>query len=204
MLTRFKSLEFGQRMYAVSKQNQSIFFDPGYLSEDVLGEVINQIEGPLGIFLTHGHFDHLNGIPQIQNAFGDIPVFMNSLDGSLLTQNRLLQFVTKSKSTPFLLQNYLSLEDPLSVEILDKFDIEKISTPGHTPGSTCFLYNRTLISGDTLIRRESGPTMLPGGDSASMRQTLANLKANNGFDTIAPGHGDFFSKVDLDWTIDGL
>ena len=119
-------------------------------------------------------------------------------------QNRLLQFVTKSKTTPFLLQNYFGLEDPLSEEILNKFKIEKISTPGHTPGSTCFLYNRALISGDTLLRREFGPTMLPGGDSASMRQTLANLKANNGFDTIAPGHGDFFSKVDLDWTIDGL
>ena len=204
MLARFKTLEFVQRMYAFSNQNQSLIFDPGYLSEGVLAEVINQIESPLGIFLTHGHFDHLNGIPQIQKAFGDIPVFMNPLDGSLLTQNRLLQFVTKSKTTPFLLQYYFSLEDPLSVEILDKFKIEKISTPGHTPGSTCFLYDRTLISGDTLIRREFGPTMLPGGDSASMRQTLANLKVNNGFDTIAPGHGDFFSKVDLDWTIDGL
>jgi hydroxyacylglutathione hydrolase len=204
MLARFKTLEFGQRMYVVSKGNQSIFFDPGYLSKDVLVEVINQIESPVGIFLTHGHFDHLNGIPQIQNAYGDIPVFMNPLDGTLLTQNRLLQFVTKSKTTPFLLQNYLSLEDPLSVEILDKFKIEKISTPGHTPGSTCFLYDRTLISGDTLIRKDFGPTMLPGGNPASMRQTLIKLNANNRFDTIAPGHGDFFRKVDLDWIIDGF
>jgi hydroxyacylglutathione hydrolase len=204
MLTRFKTLEFGQRMYAVSEQNQSIFFDPGYLSEDVLAEAMNQIKSPLGIFLTHGHFDHLNGIPQIQNAFGNIPVFINPLDGPLLTQNRLLQFVTKSKTPPFLLQNYFSLEDPSSMEILYRFKIEKIYTPGHTPGSTCFLYNRTLISGDTLMRGEFGPTILPGGDKASMRQTLIDLKASSGFDTIAPGHGDFFSKLDLDWTNDGL
>jgi hydroxyacylglutathione hydrolase len=204
MLTRFKSLEFGQRMYAVSNDIHSIIFDPGYLSEDVLVEVTSRVEKPKAIFLTHGHFDHLNGVPQIQKVFGDIPIFMSPLDEPLLKQNRLLQFVTKSKTVPFLLENYLSIEDPLSKTILDKFKIKTIPTPGHTPGSTCFIYDRVLISGDTLIRGEIGPTMLPGGNPVSMRQTLLKLKASNEFDTIAPGHGDFFSKLELEWAIDGL
>jgi hypothetical protein len=46
--------------------------------------------------------------------------------------------------------------------------------------------------------------MLPGGDPTSMRKTLLRLRANDDFDTVAPGHGDFFSKLDLDWTIDVL
>lgn len=204
MLTRFKTLEFGQRMYSVSNDNKSILFDPGYLSEEVLVEVTSRVEKPIAIFLTHGHFDHLNGIPQIQKVIGDIPIFIDPLDGPLLKQNRLLQFVTKSKSVPFLLENYLSIEDSLSKTILDKFRVEAISTPGHTPGSTCFIYDRVLISGDTLIRREIGPTMLPGGNPVSMRKTLLKLKASNEFDTIAPGHGDFFSKLELDWTIGDL
>jgi hydroxyacylglutathione hydrolase len=204
MLSRFKTTEFSQRMYVISRDKQSLIFDPGYLSEEVLAEVISSIEIPIGIFLTHGHFDHLNGIPQIHKEFGAVPVFMNSLDEPLLKQNRLLQFVTKSKSNPYLLQEYLNIESQLSNEILGKFKVKGVSTPGHTPGSTCFIYERILISGDTLIRKEFGPTMLPGGDPMSMRKTLLQLRASDEFDTVAPGHGDLFSKLDLDWTIDVL
>ena len=191
-------------MYVVSTKHSSLLFDPGVLTKDVLKDLSAQIKPPVAIFLTHGHFDHLNGIPQIRKIFGEIPVFMNSLDEPILKQNRLLQFITKSKTEPFLLQEYISIENTISLELLDQFKITMISTPGHTPGSTCFIHDRNLISGDTLIRRESGPTMLPGGNPKSMRDTILQLKKRNDFDRIAPGHGDYFSKFQLDWSSDGF
>ena len=202
MLARFKTSEFGQRMYVVTKNDASIIFDPGYLSVEVLADLASRVTRPIGIFLTHGHFDHLNGIPQIEKIFGEIPVFMSKHDEILLKQNRLLQFVTKSKTIPFQLHNYIDLEEAKSLAVLDKFNIRKIHTPGHTPGSTSFIYDRILISGDTLLGNEIGPTLLPGGDAKSMKETMRNLKANTEFDTIAPGHGDYFSKLNIDWGVD--
>ena len=204
MLTSFKTLEFGQRMYVASTKHSSLIFDPGVLTNDVLKDLSGQIKPPVAIFLTHGHFDHLNGIPQIRKMFGEIPVFMNSLDEPILKQNRLLQFITKSKTEPFLLQEYINIENPIGLEFLDQFKIMMISTPGHTPGSTCFIHDRNLISGDTLLRGESGPTMLPGGNPESMRKTILQLKERSDFDRIAPGHGDYFSKFQLDWNADGI
>jgi len=202
MLTRFKTFEFGQRMYVVTKNDTSIIFDPGYLSAEVLADIASRVTRPIGIFLTHGHFDHLNGIPQIERIFGEIPVFMSKLDETLLKQNRLLQFVTKSKTVPFQLHEYIDLEEARCLEVLDEFSIQKIHTPGHTPGSTSFIYERTLISGDTFLANEIGPTLLPGGDTKSMKKTMHDLKANMQFDTIAPGHGDYFRKSDIDWGVD--
>lgn len=202
MLTRFKTSEFGQRMYVVTKGDSSIIFDPGYLSDEVLADLASRVARPIGIFLTHGHFDHLNGIPQIENIFGELPVFMSRHDEILLKQNRLLQFVTKSKTVPFQLHSYIDLEEAKSLAVLDEFNIRKIYTPGHTPGSTSFIYERNLISGDTLLGNEIGPTLLPGGDTKSMNETIRDLMANTEFDTIAPGHGDYFSKLDIDWGVD--
>ena len=202
MLTRFKTSEFGQRMYVVAKSDTSIIFDPGYLSVDVFANLASRVTRPIGIFLTHGHFDHLNGIPQIEKIFGEIPVFMSTHDEILLKQNRLLQFVTKSKAVPFQLHSYIDLEEAKCLAVLDEFNIRKIHTPGHTPGSTSFIYERILISGDTLLGNQIGPTLLPGGDAKSMKKTMRDLKANMEFDTIAPGHGDYFSKLDIDWGAD--
>jgi glyoxylase-like metal-dependent hydrolase (beta-lactamase superfamily II) len=64
-----------------------------------------------------------------------------------------------------------------------------LHTPGHTPGSQCFLIDGRLISGDTLFIGSCGRTDLPGSDPAEMYYSLTQRLAALPDDTILfPGH----------------
>ena len=67
-------------------------------------------------------------------------------------------------------------------------------TPGHTPGSCCYLAGDTLFSGDTVFAGGGyGRTDLPGGDELTMQRTLARLEtALPRPVTVYPGHGPSF------------
>jgi glyoxylase-like metal-dependent hydrolase (beta-lactamase superfamily II) len=68
--------------------------------------------------------------------------------------------------------------------------IELIHTPGHTPGSQCFLVDgRYLVSGDTLFLEGCGRTDLPGGDPAQLYESLTQKLAKVPDDAVLfPGH----------------
>jgi glyoxylase-like metal-dependent hydrolase (beta-lactamase superfamily II) len=67
-------------------------------------------------------------------------------------------------------------------------DIELLHTPGHTPGSQCFLLDGRLVAGDTLFLEGCGRTDFPGGDSDEMFRSLQKLARLNGDPTVYPGH----------------
>jgi glyoxylase-like metal-dependent hydrolase (beta-lactamase superfamily II) len=67
--------------------------------------------------------------------------------------------------------------------------IELIHTPGHTPGSQCFLVDNRLIAGDTLFLNGCGRTDLPGGDAAQLYESLTQRLAKVPADAVLfPGH----------------
>ncbi len=67
--------------------------------------------------------------------------------------------------------------------------IELIHTPGHTPGSQCFLVDGRLVAGDTLFLRGCGRTDLPGGDPAALYESLTQRLARVPDDAVLyPGH----------------
>ena len=67
--------------------------------------------------------------------------------------------------------------------------IRLLHTPGHTPGSQCFLVDGRLVAGDTLFLNGCGRTDLPGSDPAAMYDSLVNRLARLPDDTVVyPGH----------------
>ena len=66
-------------------------------------------------------------------------------------------------------------------------------TPGHTPGSVCYLADKKLITGDTLFVGNIGRTDLPGGSPKIMSETLRRLKKLDENIEVYPGH-DYGSK----------
>jgi glyoxylase-like metal-dependent hydrolase (beta-lactamase superfamily II) len=67
--------------------------------------------------------------------------------------------------------------------------IRLLHTPGHTPGSQCFLVDGRLVAGDTLFLNGCGRTDLPGSDPAAMYDSLLNRLARLPDDTVVyPGH----------------
>ena len=68
-------------------------------------------------------------------------------------------------------------------------DLTVLHTPGHTPGSVCLLAETAIFSGDTLFQGSCGRTDLPGGDWATITNSLKRLAALEGNFWFFPGHG---------------
>lgn len=128
------------------------------------------------ILLTHGHFDHGGDVERIRNLTG-APVYLHPADRALPS---------------WLTHGLPETEDLAEGDALD-FDglrFTVLHTPGHTPGSVCFLTECGLFAGDTLFEGSCGRTDLPGGSGADMMASLRRLAELEGDSTVYPGHGD--------------
>ena len=150
--------------------------DPGYEA----GTILDKLES-LGltleaILLTHGHFDHVGAVKELAAETG-CQVYIHPADLALppmMTAGILYYTKTYSEGTTLRLAG---------------LDITVLHTPGHTPGSVCLLTGDTLFSGDTLFAGSCGRTDLPGGDWATIRQSLGRLAAIEANLWVLPGHG---------------
>ena len=124
------------------------------------------------VLTTHGHRDHIGAVPAMRAA--GYPVGVAPEDADLLPGHDFL------------------LEDGAVVEV-GELRLRTVHTPGHTPGSTCFVVEGSpvLLSGDTLFPGGPGRTDLPGGDFptviASIRDRLFGALPDD--TVVLPGHG---------------
>ena len=128
------------------------------------------------ILLTHGHFDHGGDVDRLL-AKRPAPVYCHPADRKL----------------PSWLTHGLRADRELADgQVLD-FDglrFTVLHTPGHTPGSVCFLCGGLLFAGDTLFAGSCGRTDLPGGSWREMAGSLRRLSVLDGDYTVLPGHGE--------------
>jgi len=121
---------------------------------------------------THGHWDHIQAVPAVRDAGIDVGVTPD--DSGMLPSYDFL------------------LEDDSVFEV-GRLRLHTILTPGHTPGSMCFLLEGAplLFSGDTLFPGGPGATGFPGGDFQTIIRSLEErLFAPLAPDVlILPGHG---------------
>ena len=123
------------------------------------------------VLQTHGHWDHIQAVPALRDAGYDVAVA--AADATRLPSYDSL------------------LEDDSVIEVGD-LRLRTIATPGHTPGSLCFLLEGTalLFSGDTLFPGGPGRTDLPGGDFGTILASLDERLLPLPTDTLVlPGHG---------------
>lgn len=151
---------------------------------------IKEIGGNLKYILcTHGHFDHVMGIPDMQKDGFDFPVYLNKKDEPLATEHlndMLRMFGLGGNYQKIKISGYLDENTELYI---GNKQIKVIETPGHTQGGVCFLIDDMLFSGDTLFRREIGRCDLEGGDYDTMINSLkTKLEPLSDDIKVYPGH----------------
>jgi glyoxylase-like metal-dependent hydrolase (beta-lactamase superfamily II) len=138
---------------------------------DHLLEVARRL-GVRSVLETHGHHDHIQAVPAFREA---------GLEVSIAPEDAAM------------LPSYdLTLDDDAVIKV-GRLELSTIATPGHTPGSMCFLVRGTpvLLTGDTLFPGGPGATALPGGDFdviiGSIERRL--FEAFGDETLVLPGHG---------------
>ncbi|MBI2118398.1 MAG: MBL fold metallo-hydrolase [Elusimicrobia bacterium] len=136
-----------------------------------------------GALISHAHFDHTNGLEELLNL-ADIPIYIQKEEANFVKS------VGKAESLfPLLPEEHLKKVGNEEKITVGKIEITLIHTPGHTPGSQCFLIKDNLISGDTLFIRTCGRSDLPGSDPKKMYESLTQKLMKLPSETVLyPGH----------------
>ena len=134
------------------------------------------------LLLTHGHFDHVTGIPEILEACPGLPVYIHERDyDEAVSGGGFSQGIGPIDSVRYYKEGDTVALGSLSITVLE--------TPGHTPGSVTLSVNgEALFTGDTLFAGSCGRTDFPGGDYNQMLASLARLGRLPGDLKVYPGH----------------
>jgi glyoxylase-like metal-dependent hydrolase (beta-lactamase superfamily II) len=161
-----------------------VVVDPAYAAGDLVDTLEADGMHLSGVLVTHHHPDHvggsmmgfeLKGLAELLERVS-VPVHVNSEEAL---------FVSRITGIP--MSDLTAHEHGDKVSIGD-IEIELLHTPGHTPGSQCFLLDGRLIAGDTLFLEGCGRTDFPGGDSDEIYRSLQKLAQLSGDPTVFPGH----------------
>ena len=121
---------------------------------------------------THGHWDHIQAVPQLRDAGYSVGV--TAEDAAMLP-------------------SYDEVIEDDSVIQVGNVRLHTIHTPGHTPGSMCFLVEGSpvLFSGDTLFPGGPGATKFEGSSFPTIIESIDRRLLTLPVETLVlPGHGD--------------
>ena len=160
---------------------ECVAVDPAWEIDAIVDQIASDDMRLKGVLVTHTHQDHVGG-----HLFGqDIPGIADLLGKAAA------KVYVHAAEREFLKGFGSDLVKVEGGETLDvgRLKITFVHTPGHTPGSQCFLVDGRLISGDTLFIGSCGRTDLPGSDPSEMYYSLTQRLAALPDDTVLfPGH----------------
>ena len=163
---------------------EAVTVDPAYAVADIVAAAEADGMHLVGALATHHHADHvggsmmgygIEGIDRLKELV-DVPVHVNRHEAEWV------------RRTTGVSAGDLVGHDGGDVLAVGDVEIRFLHTPGHTPGSQCFLVDDMLVAGDTLFLEGCGRTDLPGSDPQAMYESLRLLARLPDDVALFPGH----------------
>lgn len=162
----------------------ALLVDPAYGVAELVDRAGADGMRVAGVLVTHHHPDHvggslmgyrIEGLAELL-ALQSVPVHAHRDEAPLVAR------VTGMSASDVIAHDSGDRVNAGSVEV------ELLHTPGHTPGSQCFLVDGMLVAGDTLFLEGCGRTDLPGSDPDAMYESLQRLAGLPDETVVYPGH----------------
>jgi glyoxylase-like metal-dependent hydrolase (beta-lactamase superfamily II) len=172
--------------YAIGDREtgECVLVDPAY----AVGDLVETVRGDgmeiVGALATHYHADHIGGT-MMGHTLEGIADLLDVVDCPIHVQRDEAPWVSR---TTGIAESELATHAPGDTIAVGAVEVELVHTPGHTPGSQCFLVEGRLVSGDTLFLEGCGRTDLPGSDPALMYDSLQKLSRLPDDVLVFPGH----------------
>ena len=171
LIHKIETSPYGTNAYILVCQatQDSVLIDAPGEATKILKEM--EETNPTHILITHSHFDHTGALREVRNRL-HVPVAAHLDDADNL---------------PLPPDVYLNDGDNVA---FGKIELQVLHTPGHTPGSVCFVTGHYLFSGDTIFPAGPGRTGTPRAFERiieSLKEKIFVLPPNT---LIYPGHGD--------------
>ncbi|MDG5813910.1 MBL fold metallo-hydrolase [Chitinispirillales bacterium ANBcel5] len=170
-----------------NSNKQCIIIDPAQGCSEILNFIKSNALSVSAVVLTHGHFDHITGIPEVLERYPDTDIYIHPSDLPMLRNSEFNGSVMLGLS--------FSYEGPVaSIQegkaSLGGFELEFIHLPGHTPGGCAVVIDKVCFSGDVLFAGSVGRSDFPCGDGKllieGIKEKLLKLSDDT---TVCPGHG---------------
>jgi glyoxylase-like metal-dependent hydrolase (beta-lactamase superfamily II) len=176
-------------LVADEEAKQTVLFDA---PNDTTGRVLDEAERRgwdlIGLWLTHGHFDHLADHAEVKRRFPNAKVLIHRLDEPKLLRPNSSLFPLPFTIPPGKPDGYVEDGDTLAIGGLQA---TVIHTPGHAPGHVMYHFagQKMLIGGDLIIGGAVGRTDLPDADQAQLYRSIRRVMQLPPETRLLPGHG---------------
>ena len=154
------------------KSKEAAVVDTGWEIDKILSIAKKNDLSIKFILVTHSHYDHIDAVKEMADAT-NATVYVHKEDSEEIKSKGIRKIKTIGEG------------DEIKI---GRIKVKLLHTPGHTPGSVCYLVDNKLITGDTLFVENVGRTDLPGGNPRILTESLRRLKKLDETIEVYPGH----------------